>query len=305
MKLRKKVKRSLVYMVVRLLVSFLNVVPRTMAIYIGSWFGLLFWHLSGHDRYRVGRHLALVYGDRFTPRQRSNIGRSYYIKAGRNLADVMRFKKHFADEIRPLVETEGMEYIEAAMARGRGMVGITGHIGNFELLAAFVQSEGYPVAVIGREMYDPRLDRLLLENRRAVGLTNIATTESPKRIFRWLKNGGAIGVLIDTDSHRVRGAFIPAFGRWSYTPVGQSIIGLKTGSAFVPMACLRTDDDRYRLVVKPPIEIEPSGDFDTDVYNLTLKCTRALEEIIDAHKDQWIWQHNKWRTRRVPLDSGK
>jgi len=296
----KKSKRTAVYLLIKLVAWLVNVVPRRLAIFVGGWLGLTAWRLSRRDRHRTVRHLSLVYGDQLTHREKLTIGRSFFVNSGRNVVDVLRFKQHFASEIKPLVDVDGMEHFVAAWKRGQGVIGVTGHIGNFEVLAAFIQSEGYDSAVIGRELYDPRLDRLLIENRQAVGLTNIATTDSPKRVIGWLRQGNALGVLIDTDSHRVRGEFIPAFGRWSYTPVGQSILGLKTGAAFVPIACLRTPDNRYQLVIKPAVEIEPSGDFDADVYNVTLKCTRVLEEIIRANPDQWPWQHNRWRTRRPP-----
>jgi KDO2-lipid IV(A) lauroyltransferase len=294
----KKTKRTAVYLLIRLVAWLVNVVPRRVAVYLGGWLGLAAWRLSVRERHKAVRHLTLVYGDQLTHRDKLAIGRSFFANSGKNVVDVLRFRKNFAREIKPLVEVEGMEHFVAAWHRNQGVIGVTGHIGNFELLAAFIQSEGYDSAVIGRELYDPRLSRLLIENREAVGLTTIATTDSPKRVIGWLRGGKALGVLIDTDSHRVRGEFIPAFGRWSYTPVGQTILGLKTGAAFVPMACLRTPEDRYRLVIRPEIRIEPSGNFDADVYNVTLKCTRALEEIIREHPDQWPWQHNRWRTRR-------
>jgi len=295
----KTIKRTAVYLLMRTCIWLFNVVPRKLAVYVGGWLGLTAWKLSAKDQHKAVRHLTLVYGDRLSHRKKQAIGRGFFINSGKNIADVLRFKKYYRSQIEPLIEAEGMEHWSAAYQKGNGVFGITGHIGNFELLAAFIQSEGYDVAVIGRELYDPRLDRLLLENREAVGLTNIATTDSPKHILKWLKQGKAIGVLIDTDSHRVRGEFIPAFGRWSYTPVGQTMLGLKTGAAFVPAACLRTPDDRYRVVVHPAIQVEPSGDFDTDVYNVTLECTQALEKIIREHLDQWPWQRNRWRTRRA------
>ena len=272
--------------------------PRRLAVYVGGWFGLAVWRLSPGDQHRAVRHLGLAFGDKLTHREKLNIGRSFFINSGKNVADVLRFKKHFASQIKPLIESEGMEHFAEAHARGKGLIGVTGHIGNFELMAAYMQSEGYEVAVIGRELYDPRLDRLLLENREAVGLTTIATTDSPKRIVKWLRDGKVLGVLIDTDSHRVRGEFIPAFGRWSYTPIGQTLLGLKTGAAFVPAACLRTAGNRYKVVVKPAIDYKPTGDTAADVYQVTLRCTRALEEIIRENLDQWPWQHNRWRTKR-------
>jgi KDO2-lipid IV(A) lauroyltransferase len=279
-------------------VGLFNIVPRRLAIFIGGWLGLVAWNLSARDKHKTVRHLSLVFGGKLSHRQKLNVGRSFFVNSGKNVADVLRFEKHFQSEIRPLIEQEGMEHFEEACRRGKGVFGVTGHIGNFELLAAYIQSSGFEVAVIGRELYDPRLDRMLIRNRESVGLTNIATTDSPKRIVGWLRDGKAIGVLIDTDSHRVRGEFVPAFGRWSYTPVGQTVLALKTGAALVPMACLRLPGNRYKVVVRPEVRFDPSGDFDTDVKLATRKCTRALEEIIREHLDQWPWQHNRWRTRR-------
>ena len=294
----KKIKRTAVYLLIRLFVWCFNTMPRKLAIYIGGWLGLAIWRLSLRDQHRAVRHLSLAYGDDLGHREKLAIGRGFFVNSGKNMADVLRFKKHYQSQILPLIEAEGMEHFEAAAKKGRGVFGVTGHIGNFELLAAFMQSSGYEVAVIGRELYDPRLDRLLIENREAVGLTNISTTDSPKRILRWLKEGKMIGVLIDTDSHRIKGEFIPAFGRWSYTPMGQSILAVKTGAALVPAACLRTEDNRYKVIVCPEVQIEPSGDVYADARNATAACTLALEEIIREHLDQWPWQHNRWRTKR-------
>jgi len=264
---------------------------------LGAWLGLAAWELIVREQHRVHRHLSLVYHEKLSYEQRHNIGRDFFVNSGKNLADIVRFRRFFETEIKPLVSTEGLEHWEAAYRRGKGLIGVTGHIGNFELLAAYMSSLGYDVAVIGREMYDARLDRLLIENRQAIGLTNISTIDSPRKALTWLKSGKVLGVLIDTDSSRVRSMFIPAFGRMANTPIGQTMIGLKAGSVFVPSACLRTEDNRYRIIIKPPVEIEPSGDFESDTYELTLRCTKALEEIIDRYKNQWIWLHNRWRTK--------
>lgn len=299
MRLTKKIKRSLVYYFARGLLRFMNLIPRRLAVYLGGWVGLAAWFFTPKERYKALRHLTLVYGDRYTRRQKIAISRGYAVNAGRNIADVLRFKKHFATEVKPLVTVEGWEHFEAAARLGKGVIGVTGHIGNFELLAAWVASQGYEAAVIGRELYDSRLDRLLLENREAVGITTIATTDSPKKIVKWLRDGKILGILIDTDSHRVRGEFIPAFGRWSYTPVGQTILALKTGAAMVPIACFRCDHNRYRVIIKPPVTVVDNDDRQKQVRQVTLECTKVLESMINDHKDQWIWLHNRWRTRRI------
>jgi len=295
----RKIKRAAVYRLILILAALFNALPRKVAVAAGGWIGLAVWSLSAREQHRALRHLTLAFGRQMSHREKVLIARRFFINSGKNIADVLRFRKHFTREILPLIECEGLEQFDAAYRRGRGVIGITGHIGNFELLAAFIKSRGYDVAVIGRELSNPGLDRLLNANREAVGLVTLPTTESPKRMLSWLKEGKVLGVLIDTDSHRVRGEFIPAFGRWSYTPVGQTVLGLHVGAAFVPVVCVRTEDDRYKVIACPEVTVDSSGDPEADVYNVTLKCTQALERIVRVYPDQWPWQHNRWRTRRT------
>ncbi|MDZ4723817.1 MAG: lysophospholipid acyltransferase family protein [candidate division Zixibacteria bacterium] len=292
----KNIKRTAVFGLVTILIGICNLIPRRFAVFIGGWLGLASWVILKRDRYKTERHLALVYAGIHTPAEMKNIGRQFFVNSGKNIVDVLRFKKHFASEIRPFITVEGIEHWVKAFNRGRGVFGVTGHIGNFEVLAALIASLGYPVAVIGREMYDKRLDTTLIENRASVGLTNISTSDSPRKLIEWLKKGGVVGVLIDTDSGRVRNCMIPTFGRLANTPVGQSMLGLRLGSAFVPAVCLRTPDNRYRVIIKEEVCINPSGDAETDAIELTKKCTEVLELIIHENKDQWIWLHNRWKT---------
>jgi KDO2-lipid IV(A) lauroyltransferase len=294
-RLSKQIKNSLVYYFSRSLIWVLNIFPRRTAIWVGASVGKLAWRLIDRDRQRVHDNLQLAYGDRFSFAQREEIGRNFFINSGKNLVDVVRFRRHF-EELRSQVTIEGLEYFEAAYRRGKGIFGVTGHLGNFELLAAYMQSLGYDCAVIGREMYDRRLDELLVKNRESVGLLNIATTDSPKRIIEWLRKGRVIGVLIDIDSMRVRSEFVPFFGRPANTPIGQSIIAVKTGAALLPIVCVRTTEDRYKVIVRPEIEFARTGDTEKDAYTATLLCTKALEGLIDSYRDQWIWIHTRWNT---------
>lgn len=293
----KRIKNTLVYYLTRLLIWKLNLLPRSWAIGIGASLGKLAWRMIDRDRQRVHENLQIAYDNALTYEQREEIGRQFFINSGKNLVDVLRFKKHFQNEIRQLVTIEGREYFEAAYRRGKGVFGVTGHLGNFELLAAYMQSLGYECAVIGREMYDRRLNELLVKNRESVGLVNIATTDSPKKIVGWLRKGGVIGVLIDIDSMRVRSVFVPFFGKPANTPIGQSVIAVKTGAALLPVACVRTEGNRYKVIVRPEIEFERTGDVEKDAYTATLLCTKALEDLVDAHRDQWIWIHTRWNSR--------
>lgn len=290
----KQLKRTSFYFAIVFFRWLFNVLPRHWALAIGSALGKLVWHVAAKARLDFTTNLAIAYGDTLSQAERESLCRDFFIKSGRNVVDVLRFRSHLKSELLPLIKIEGLEHWQNASQSGNGLFGITGHIGNFELLAACMHAIGPPVAAIGRELYDARLDSILIENRRIAGLTNIATTDSPRRIIDWLKRGNAVGVLIDTESSRVRSLPINLFGQPTNVPIGQSILGLRLGASFCPIACLRTEDDTFKVIIMPKIDYVPSDDFDQDVRQVTESCIRALEQVIDKHKDQWIWMHYKW-----------
>jgi len=297
MSIKKKIKHGATVALARSLFYLFNSIPRNLAVFLGAAIGITAWSFLSKERHKISRHLKLAYGEALKERQRTEIGRKFFINRGKNIADVVRLKKHFQSEILPLIEVEGLHHFQKARDEGRGIIGVTGHIGNFELLAVYLNQIGFEVGVIGRELYESRLDSLLVSNREAMGIRNFSTTSSPRDVLKWLKDGKTLGVLIDTDSMRVRSMFVPAFGRLSSTPVGQSMIGLKAGAAFIPGASLRTAENRYKVILGPEIEIEESDDPQSTVYKVTADCTKRLEEIVDQYKDQWIWLHNRWHTR--------
>lgn len=292
----KRLKHDLAYGWVLFIRALFNLMPRRPAVTLGSGLGSLAGSLLKKDRLEAGRNLEKVYGKEIDRPRRDSIIDNMFKNFGKNLVDVMRLEKSYDRQIRPLIDTEGMEHFRRVYERGRGVVAVTGHIGNFELLAAFFASEGFKTAAIGRRMYDSRLDRLLVRNRRAMGIVNVATDDSPRRIMKLLKNGYALGALIDIDSIRIRSEFVPFLGRPAYTPIGQTILGLRAGAGFVPIVCVRAGK-RYRIVVGPEITVNATGDFDDDVYNMTRECNRAIERIILEYPDQWIWIKNRWVTQ--------
>jgi KDO2-lipid IV(A) lauroyltransferase len=293
---KKKLKNHLIYGFISLIVKFFNVLPRKIGILLGSSLGALAYQLYRTERNKAERHLCIAFGESLSGSERKIIIHRMFKNIMMNFVDVIRLPKYYKSELRPLIEIEGIEHFEQVYNRGRGLVAVTGHIGNFELLAAFAAGEGYKSAAVGRELYDSRLNKLLVSNREKVGVMNVDTKDSPLRIMKLLKDGYALGVLIDTDSTRVRGEMIPFFGRPANTPVGQSIIGLKAGAGFVPIVCIRSKNG-YKIIIKPEVTIIRTDDFDADMYNITKKCTEVLEEIITEYKDQWIWLHDRWRTK--------
>jgi len=296
MRLTQKIRRTVVYAAARFFNRAFNIIPRPMAVFIGSWIGLLAWKIISKDRQSIYRHLTICYDGNLSPQAKVNLGRSFFINSGKNIADMVRFESEFKIGIPDFIDCEGLEYFDQAYKRGKGVFGVTAHLGNFELLAVFFSKMGYKIGVISRPLADNKLNDFLVKNREKMGITNFYASENPIGVVRWLKSGGAVGVLLDTDSKRAKGEFIPVFQRMAKVPVGQSIIAQRLGAAMIPMACIRTSKNRYKVIIKPEIPIIDSRDPRKDIYRITELTTRNLEDLIREYPEQWIWMHNRWKT---------
>ncbi|MFQ5869721.1 MAG: lysophospholipid acyltransferase family protein, partial [Candidatus Zixiibacteriota bacterium] len=220
----KRIRDYLFYLLVLLLIRFLNSVPRRLALNLGGLLGHLGYYLFPKDRKRSIQNLKFAFGTEFSDSRIKQISRESFKNIGECVVDVFRHRRLGREGIQELVKVEGLEYFDQAYRQKRGMVAITGHISNFELMAAFFSQSGYKVSVVGRKIYDERLNRLLVENREIMGMKDIDADASPKEFMKHLREARVIGVLIDQDSRRFRGVFVNFFGRDAYTPVAPFVI---------------------------------------------------------------------------------
>jgi KDO2-lipid IV(A) lauroyltransferase len=295
--LSKRIKNWFLFRLITALISFLNFLPRNSAITLSGFLGRLSYFLIAPARKKTIENLKLAFGNEKTGKQLRKIAVQVFVNLGKNVVDAVRLRKMKWDDVEKITEIEGLEYFDTAYRAGKGVIGFTGHIGNFELMAAYFSLRGYKLSVIGREVYDPRLDRLLVENRESVGLKNILTSAGVKPLLRVLKKGEFLGILADQDSSRVRGIFVSFFGRPARTPVGPVLLAYKTGSPIVPMAIIRIEKNRYRIIVKPPVELVFSDKREQDIADTLQRCTKVLESIIREHPDQWLWMHDRWKSK--------
>ena len=290
-------KNNLVFFAAKNLFRLINILPRQLALFLGEALGFTAYVCVGKERRRALTNLDRAYGADLSFRRKKEIARGSFITFGRSIMEAMRLRRHYRDQIKPHIEIIGEENFRRAYDRGKGIVAFTGHIGNFELLAAYTAQEGYKCGVIGRELYDKRLDDILITNRTAMGLVNVRTDDSPMTIIRLLKTGHAIGFLIDTDSFRVSGELTEFFGRPAKTPIGPTQLGLMSGAAFIPMFCLSFPGGKYRIIFGEELIPESRDRSRENVYRITSQMTKVIENLIRQYPEQWIWMHNRWHTR--------
>jgi KDO2-lipid IV(A) lauroyltransferase len=300
----RKIKNDIIYALIKGLVFIIEKMPRDLALKLAGVIGEMAAMLDVKERRLAEENLRRAYGDSWNELKIKLVARDCFAKMALNAADVIQSRNWKAEDLRGLVDVEGMEHFDEALSWGKGLVAVTGHIGNFELMAAwFAAVKGISLSVIGRRLYDDRLDALVVENRERFGMENIPSDAPAKKVLSTLKSGRVLGVLIDLDSSRIAGEFIPFFGIPARTPSGPIAIGRQSRSPAVPLAMFRTPDDRYLIRILPIIEIPRTADRDVDVTETLKRCNRALEQLIDYDPTQWPWIHNRWKSKPADDES--
>lgn len=216
---------------------------------------------------------------------------------GKNAGDVLRARsvRTLAD-IEKFVVVEGFENFERANAKKKGVVFVACHLGAFDLEVTIMSLRGWKPNVIGTALKDERLNELLFEYRNAHGAVAIERGKETLRLLRTLKTGGMVALLIDQDT-KVKSRFVEFFGRSAATPVGATILALKTGAAIVPTSIYLGHDGLQHMQIFPEIEAIITGDEEKDVVVNTQLCTTFIENQIRLHPDQWVWMHERWKTK--------
>lgn len=194
------------------------------------------------------------------------------------------------------IDGEGFAKMDRAFAKGKGAIMLASHFGNWELIHVAFLLKGYPGTVIARRLYFKGYDKFIRDMRASKGVGVVYRDQSPKRLLRILKNNGLIGILGDQDMDSVDGVFVDFFGKPAYTPKAPAAFALRSGAALVPCFMIR-EEDKHRLVIGDPVEMEEHPDKDEAIKINTQKWSRIVESYIKKYPDQWVWMHKRWKTK--------
>lgn len=291
----KKVRNFLFYILVLFFYFIFNLIPRKFAVRIGGFLGKLAFFLFQNYKRQTLNNLSGGFGKFKSMSELERIAQSVFINLGKNVVDVFRLKKYTGQKLARLVQIEGKEIFDKAYFLNRGVLALTGHISNFELLAAWFAQNGYKSSVIGRRVFSEALDRFLVRNRGKLGVQNIPTTAPVTNFIQLLNSGKALGILVDQASSNFKGIYVNFFNKPAYTPIGPFILALRTKSPIIPMAIVRNKDETYRIIIGKEIKTDDNFSFEDKMVDLCQRMTNFLEAIIREYPEQWVWMHNRWR----------
>lgn len=241
-------------------------------------------------------NLAAAYSEK-TPAEIDAIVREHCENLGRVVAEYAHLDKMTAGPGQR-IEVEGTEHAEAAIAMGKGVMFISGHFGNWEVMPNAAVHLKYDGAIVNRPPNNPYVAAYIAKQRAARGPSEqIAKGASgTRRIFTLLRKGKCIFLLVDQKTYE--GVPAPFFGREVMTTPAPAALALKLGAALLPVSCERVNGAHFRVKIHPPITFTASGDEDADVLALTTKINAAVETMVRAHPSQWLWIHRRWTSAR-------
>jgi len=231
--------------------------------------------------------------------ERQRILLKAYRQWGWHVAEFARFPRHNMVSIEEVIVYDGLENYREAAQRGKGVLYLTAHMGAWELSSFSHSLHGYPLSYVNRPLDNARVDALVNRYRSLGGNRPIDRRNAARAIFEVLRQGGAVGILMDQNTLRDDGnVFVDFFGLPASTTAGLARIALRTGAAVVPVFVLWDDQHgRYRLRFDPALPLVRTGDDERDVVESTARFTRVIEDYVRRYPEQWFWIHRRWKTR--------
>lgn len=190
----------------------------------------------------------------------------------------------------------GLHYLQEAHQRGNGVLILTGHVGNWELLTMAAAMLGYPMSAIYRPLDFKPLDRFFHLLRTRYGAILYPKKNAMRPVLRALKKGDVVGILLDQNARRRDGVFVDFFGREACTNMGLALIAQATGTPVVPLFLLR-ENNGFRVEFGPEVPAARTGDKSKDIETNTRRYNQVLEDVILRYPEQWFWVHRRWKTR--------
>ena len=243
--------------------------------------------------HRVGmQNLDLAYGDTLSSAEKRRVLRGAMDNMALVAAEFSRLPLLAGQGSVPWVDVEGVEQVDLA----RGGILISGHLGNWEFMASAVARHGVKIAEVVRPLRHPRVNEIVDATRRAGGFDTIPKAKAAVEVFRRMRAGELVGVLID-QAPRESAVPVTFFGKPCWATAAPVIFAVR-GKAPVHLAVMRRKPDgRYALRVSPAITLTRSGDFRQDLLENSQRLQDALEAEIRENPEQWLWFHRRWKAR--------
>ncbi|MBS1718796.1 MAG: lysophospholipid acyltransferase family protein [Armatimonadetes bacterium] len=267
------------------------IMPEGLAEKFGAGLGNALWPVFRKQRERAIYNMGIAFPELSADEQRA-LAKKVFRHFGMMAIDFLRAGKRNPEKMLATTEIEGWENVEAAAALGKGILVVTGHLGNWERFGHWGTAKGWPLAVVAREANDAGLNALATQMREQAGLEIISRGDAVRPILKKLKEKGTVAILPDQNSEE---CYVPFFGKPAGTVMGPAVLHIRTGAPLLPAYYVKVGVGKYRAVILPMMTPGASKTAEEITADLNL----ALESVVRRYPDQYLWLHDRWRSARA------
>lgn len=279
--------------------NFFRLLPFYLAFRIGEGIGRLLYYLDRPHR-KVGlKNLAIAFPEK-NKAEHLRILYASFLNLGRLLAEFCQLRGLTPENIRDRVEFENeAEWLQlVGQLSGSGALILTGHFGNWELLAHAAACYGLPLHIIHRRLHNVFIEKAITQERERSGTKVIKKTTAGLEVLRAIKKKSIVVAAVDQNASGRMGVFVPFFSRLASTSSGLAGLALGTGVPVVPAFLIRDQGScKHKIVILPLIEPVQTGNHEEDLSATTAKFTASFQHMVEQYPDHWLWIHKRWKRR--------
>jgi KDO2-lipid IV(A) lauroyltransferase len=274
----------------------LAILPIQLSKKVGEILGLFLFHIWGSRRRIAIENLetTVASGAITISEPAEKIIKDNFKNLGRSFAEIIKIYYGMGRKIIDSVDIEGIENFNQAKSKGKGILFLTGHCGNWELMSISASVKLFPISIIARPINNPYINKLIENARQRYGNTVIYKQKAIKTVMRILKINGIIGILMDQAVIPDEGFVIDFLGRGAWTTKMPALLARKTEAAVLPAFINRTNGG-HKIKIYPEIELSKIDDLEKAAIEDTKIFSSYIEKYIREHPKEWLWIHRRWK----------
>ncbi|MDD4953846.1 MAG: lysophospholipid acyltransferase family protein [Candidatus Omnitrophica bacterium] len=297
-KLRKNIARFFAWLGLIFFSLISKFLPLSFLFALAKGISLIGYKLDKKHREVALESLSIAFGQDKTRSQIEQIAKDSFFFMAKSGIEIL----YLSDRPRLMdkkIQMAGREHLDAALAKGNGVIMVSAHFGSFPLALARLTLSGYKAAIIMRTMRDARADKMIKAKRDKFNIKTIYTQPRATCVnmtIDALRNNEIVFIPID-QNFGSGGVFVDFFGRKAATATGPVVLAQRTKAVILPCFMLRQDDDSHKMIIEPALELqEGSNRQDTISVNIQ-KLTNIIESYIRKYPAEWGWIHRRWKSK--------
>jgi len=261
--------------------------------YFIAAFGARLWMLTGVNVKTIRNNVSTVLNLNINDKEIHRIANRIFINWAKNIVDFLKHPIISKEKLKQRVEIEGLEHLDNALKKGKGVVIFTAHIGNFEWGACRIALEGYKIWGLSLVRKNKLVGKFFESNRLSKGLKTLYINRM-LNVFRMLKNNEIVAVPSDWDPTGQATRPFKFFGKTAYLPTGALMIALKSGATLIPSFIWKKDKYNHFQIVEKPVDLIREGDKETLIDKNMEKVLEVMEKYIRDNISEWEMFHDIW-----------